>query len=277
MIHADTFKVRRSDPATEARLAALRGTLAAETAAAARLESARARALDASASRARAAAAAAAHARAEAATEAGRRAPDRAFFVRPQGAAARDAWAHGELRAWYGGAAGGGGADEALGADFAAPPLGAALRASGYAAPARAGAAAAPNPFAAPAPGAARDAPPRNEVLNAARAAALGAARAAAARAHWTDRDALLRAGAASARALLGATGYAPDLVATSRPFRDRPPEEDAPRFAAPDPRALRDAMATARADGARENVGNAARARETKLVFAATDTRNYW
>jgi hypothetical protein len=68
---------------------------------------------------------AAEHARAEAGSEASRRASDRAFFVRPQRAAASELWAYGELRAWYGGDAGGSDDRALAGSDFAGPPVGA--------------------------------------------------------------------------------------------------------------------------------------------------------
>ena len=267
----ETFQPRRVDPGTTARLGALRDALTKETDAIASISARRVRDADVAASRARASQVAATHARLETATEAGRRAPDRAYYIRPYGELDKNLWAAGDLRTWYGGGEGG----ALSGPDFGTATLGQTLS-GGYTMSASEARRApqALNPHALDAPAV----PDPNVPLNTVRAAATASARSTLNRTHWSDREGLLVKERSAAVEMAVATGYTPDLVTSSRPFKSRPAaEENGTRFVQLPPSTIRDAMLTARIDGARENVGNAVRARETKHIFMATDSRNFY
>lgn len=245
------------------------------------MESSRVRSMEAASSKARHRKVDLEHTRSAAATEDGRRASDRAYFVRPLRADQGDLWQYGELRSWYGGGAGGG--DAMAGDDFRAPPMGAALVQGGYSIPAivarggttlgtSIGGANPHLPDAAPSASVTL-----NDAINAARTSAQGETRRALRQAHWTDRDALVAVGTETSRRLLAPTGYASNLVATSRPFKDRPAADDTWRFNPPPPNALKETFVTSRVVGARDAAGNSQRTKDTKNIFSATDTRNYW
>ena len=276
-IHTETFHVRHRDAATEVRLSALRSTLESESAAALRIESSRIKSMEASSSKAQHRRVDLQHSRAEAATETDRRAPDRAYFVRPLRGDESELWQYGELRSWYGGGAGGG--DAMAGDDFRAPSMGVALTDSGYSVPARSAQHSTMtfdrNPHASNAPRVPGDY--INETINAARTSALGDARRQLNGAHWSQRDALLAVSVETSRQLLAPTGFTDTLVLTSRPFKNRPSGDDAWRFDPPKPTVLKEAFMTSRNLGAYEGAGNSQRAKETKNVFNATDAKNYW
>jgi hypothetical protein len=269
-MHRESARAARSDPDTDRRLATLRNVFTGLTeSVAARASTQEAEAAQA-ASRARAAQARQAHARAEQATEAGRRAPDRAHFYRPYGSLDTSLWAAEDLRAWYSGGAAEG---SLAGPDFGGAPLGASLARAGYTMPAARALQPPPNPFRHDAP-----AVPRPEdALNASRALAASTWRASGARAHWSDREALLPLERSAARAALAATGYAPGSVQASQPFKARPAEDDAWRFVPPQPRAHKEAMVTARTLAAAPGVANFASCRLASQRALGTEPSNFW
>lgn len=270
-MHRESARAARSDPDTERRLAALRNVFTgitesvAATAATQEADAAKA------ASRARAAQVRGVHARAEQATEAGRRPPDRAHFLRPYGHLDKSLWAAEDLRAWYSGGAATG---SLTGPDFGGATLGATLAQAGYTMPAsRALPRAAANPYAADAP----SVPRPEDALNSSRAAAAATWRAAGAGVHWSDREAVLALEHTTARAALAATGYAPGLVQASQPFKSRPAEDDAWRFKPPPPAEHREAMVTARTVAAAPGVHNFANSRLASQRALGTEPTNFW
>ena len=269
-MHKESARRAAADPDTEQRLAALRNVFTGITDAAAAVAARQGADAAAAASRARAAQVRALHARAEAATETQRRAPDRAFFVRPQGQLDADLWADVGLRSWYSGGAATGALE---GAHFGGPTLGASLREAGYVMDAARALPPPANPYRADAP-----APPRPEdALNRDRALAGRTWRAAAAQAHWSDREAVLQVERASARDALAATGYSPQLLQQSQPYKSRPASDDAWRFKPPPPAEHKEAMVTARTEAARPGVLNFAHARVASQRALGTDRSNFF
>lgn len=269
MIRPENPRVARSDPATTKRLAELKASFEGLSDGALRVAAQQARAAEVAASRARRAQVSETHARLEAGLEAGRRAPDRAYYLRPYNNMGKDLWEHDDLRSWYSGGAATG---TLAGPDFGAATLGATLMEAGYTMPASCAMANPPNPFSAGAP-----APPHPAAaLNTARASLEGAWRRSANDVHWLDREGLLpveRLAAATQRDAFWSKG----LTGGAAPFKARPLEEDAHSFAPPPPAALRGAMETARVEGARGGVANAASARAAKMSAFATDAANYF
>jgi hypothetical protein len=270
MIRPEHARKAKLDAATEQKLAELRSTFTGLTDSVARVASQQRRSADVAASKARSAQTLQGHARLEAALESGRRAPERAYFLRPYGLLDKELWQHQELRGWYGGGASG----TLAGPHFGTGPLGAELAQQGYtraAAPERAHEGKNPYRPDAPRP------EPVESALNTARMAAQQTWRASANRTHWMDREALLPLEQVTARAALGATGFSQDLVQTSRPFKSRSVAEDSWRFLPPEPAALRSTMEAQRVQGAREGVGNVARAAAAHQRGFASDPSSYF
>jgi hypothetical protein len=276
VMHTETFHVRHRDAATEVRLSALRSTLESESAAASRIESSRVKSMEAASSKARHRKVDLEHSRAEAASETDRRASDRAYFVRPLRGDQSELWQYGELRSWYGGGAGGG--DAMAGDDFRAPSIGIALTHAGYSVPAHTAHLTSSfdhNPHSSTAPTLPSDT--INEKINAARTAVLGETRRQLNAAHWSDRDALIAVSGETSRQLLAPTGFTEGLVLTSRPFKNRPAEDDTWRFNPPKPAVLKEAFMTSRSDAAHDGTRNSQRSKDTKIIFNTTDAKNYW
>jgi len=269
VIKSEHPRVVKNDPATVKRLSELKASFEGLNDSALRVAASAARSAEAAASRARRAQVFETHARLEEGLEAGRRAPDRAYYLRPYNHMGNDLWQHPELRSWYSGGAASG---TLAGPDFGAATLGATLAEAGYTMPAARALPAPPNPFRAGAP----EPPHPADALNSTRAALAASWRARANDVHWMDREALLpaeRAAAATQRDAFWSQG----LVKDAQPFKARTAEESAHRFSPPPPAALRETMETARVEGARGGLGNAAAARAAKMSAFATDRSNFF
>jgi hypothetical protein len=269
MIRPENVRVAKSDPATAKRLAELRSSFEGLHQGALTVAAAQARAAEVAASRARRSQVFETHARLEAGLEAGRRAPDRAYYLRPYNNMGKDLWEHSDLRAWY---SGGVVTGTLQGPDFGGAALGATLMEAGYTMPASRSLPPPPNPYRHDAPAS----PHPAAALNTTRAALEGAWRHSANDVHWLEREALLPVERAAAVAQRDAF-FSQGLVKEAQPFKPRPSEEDSHRFQAPQPAALREAFLTARAEGAKAGVGNAASARATKMSAFATDPSNFY
>lgn len=275
MLRSPSTRKAQRDPATEARLATLRSTFNTLTTNVDALAASQKRAHEVAASKARAAQVRHEHTRLQSAEDA-HRASDRTFFLRPLPKDAADLWSHAQLREWYGGAERGS-MDTSAMPDFGrTQALGQTLRQTGYVIPAdtsRAALGETANPYATNSP--------RQDgaevAMNTARAAALGTWRANANRAHWLDREAVLQVEQQSARDMLGATGWRPDMVATQRPFKARTAAEDGWRFSPPPPDKLKADLERTRVAGAREGVGNAAASHATGVRMMASRPGFYW
>lgn len=259
-------KQRLLDPKTTAALLSIRNDIEAKSEGVSALAARQAARDVLNASRVRQALALGRRERLESTLEAGRRAPDRTYWVRPLGQVGQSFWDDAGLRAWFRGGATGVG-----GVDYGGPPLGVTTGASGYTTTDRG-----PPPLANPFDATTVQPPPRELALNNARARALAQWRATANGAHWSDRNALLTVERAAAGEMLTATGYHPSQVVAGRPFLSRPAEEDAWRFRAPPPRELRETMETARTEAARHAIGAPASTRVTAHAMLSTRPIDY-
>jgi len=269
MMKEEHVRKARSDFQTEARLSELYNVFTGLTDSQDKLAGSQQRAKDVAAAKARKQQVNEQHSRSEAATEEGRRAPDRAYFVRPYGHLDKDLWQHGDIRSWYSGGASTG---SLAGPDFGGPTLGTTLKRSGYTVKAE--------PFVEPPNPHARDAPPLprlEDTINTARFSSTYRWRAQANTLHWMDREAMLPLEKTTARENLAATQWLPDVVEQGKPFKSRTAEEDAWRFAPPPPKALKETMVTARFEGAKPGVENFRNSRVSSLRALATERSNFF